>query len=301
MASLRLHCCHLVRIAAWLALAAFATPAKAHPGVGIVRDSRGNIYYTDLKQVWRIAPDGKRAVVVPFVHTHELCLDSQDNLYGEHLWYEGERTDKWGHYVWRMSPDGLVEKIIGPREGFLKDYSFIRDAAGNMYWADRPTSAGAPTRVRKRAPDGRITEIAAAIFNNVRWMTVTGEGTMYLVDFRGGWSNHLIRVTLDGKVTTVTTELSESRFSIFGISDQHAVMGLATDKNGNVYAAVAGNRVVKKVNPNGEVSVVLRSDAGWYPTGVLPCPGGEMWVLEGSVANTVRARRVRVDGSSQVF
>jgi hypothetical protein len=32
----------------------------AHPGVGIVQDSRGNVFYTDAKQVWRITPDGKK-------------------------------------------------------------------------------------------------------------------------------------------------------------------------------------------------------------------------------------------------
>ncbi|MBS1544887.1 MAG: hypothetical protein JST14_14725 [Bacteroidetes bacterium] len=28
--------------------------AHAHPGIGIVQDSRGNIYYTDLKQVLKL-------------------------------------------------------------------------------------------------------------------------------------------------------------------------------------------------------------------------------------------------------
>ena len=70
--------------------------ASAHPGVGIVQDSRGNVYFTDLRQVWKVAPDGKTTVAVAEVHTHELCLDADDNLYGEHLWYEGDATKKWG-------------------------------------------------------------------------------------------------------------------------------------------------------------------------------------------------------------
>lgn len=31
----------------------------AHPGIGIVMDSKGNVFYTDLKQVWKIDPLGK--------------------------------------------------------------------------------------------------------------------------------------------------------------------------------------------------------------------------------------------------
>src|SRR6267142_1160655 len=111
-------------------------PAHSHPGVGIVEDRGGNVFYTDLKQVWKISPDGRKSVAVPSVHTHELCLDADDSLYGEHLWYEGDATKKWGHRVWRLSKEGLLSDVIPAREGFLNDYSFVRDRAGNMYWAD---------------------------------------------------------------------------------------------------------------------------------------------------------------------
>lgn len=64
---------------------------QAHPGIGILEDSKGNVFYTDLKQVWKISPSGEKTVAVPGVHTHELYLDGDDNLYGEHLWYTGEQ------------------------------------------------------------------------------------------------------------------------------------------------------------------------------------------------------------------
>lgn len=58
-------------------------------------------------------------IAVPNVHSHELALDAAGNLYGEHLWYEGERTDRWSHRIWRRSPDGGVTDVIPAREGFL--------------------------------------------------------------------------------------------------------------------------------------------------------------------------------------
>ncbi|MEK6565879.1 MAG: hypothetical protein AABZ41_04135, partial [Bacteroidota bacterium] len=60
-------------------------------------DSQGNVYYTDLKHVWKLTPDGTKSIAIRNVHTHELYIDPQDNLYGEHLWYEGDATKKWGH------------------------------------------------------------------------------------------------------------------------------------------------------------------------------------------------------------
>ena len=59
-----------------LLLAFLAPAAHAHPGVGIVRDRAGNVYYTDLTHVWRIAPNGRKAIVVRNVHTHELAMDA---------------------------------------------------------------------------------------------------------------------------------------------------------------------------------------------------------------------------------
>ena len=192
--------------------------AQAHPGVGIVKDSRGNLFYTDLKQVWKIMPDGKKSVAVPNVHTHELCLDAEDNLYGEHLWYEGEATKKWGHRVWCLKDDGTLVDVIPAREGFLRDYSFVRDRAGNMYWADR----SAQTVIKKRSPDGKVNTHATADFPKVQCMTVRPDGVLFLMD--GG---DLRRVAPDGNVSTVTVKLSERKPAPAEASDLNSHMGLS--------------------------------------------------------------------------
>lgn len=110
----------------------------AHPGIGIVKDKKGNIYYTDLAKVWKIDLDGNKTIVVSGVHTHELYIDENDNLYGEHLWYNGESQNTWGHYVWCLKNNGKLIKA-NATEGFLNNYSFARDSSGNMYWVERFT------------------------------------------------------------------------------------------------------------------------------------------------------------------
>src|SRR5262245_37359847 len=220
--------------------------AQGHPGVGIVQDRGGNIYYTNLKQVWKLAPDGTKSVAVPSVHTHELCLDSDDNLYGEHLWYEGDATKKWGHRVWRLTQEGVLADIIPAREGFLNDYSFVRDGAGNMYWSD----TSAKNSIRRRSPDGPITVHATADFRDGRWMTATADGILFLID-----SGDLVRINKDGQVTTVAAKLSAQKPPPSGVSDRHYQMGLWTDKQGDVYVAVARERLVVKVKADGTTSV----------------------------------------------
>ncbi len=256
----------------------------------MVIDSRGNVFYSDLKQVWRISPDGNKSVAVPNVHTHELYLDAKDNLYGEHLWYNGERLDTWGHYVWRRSPDGRVERIIGPRGGFLSNYSFVRDAAGNMYWADRSANT-----IRKRTPDGAIVAMARANFNDIRWMTVTPEGTVYLID-----RLDLVRVTPDGKVTTIAHDLSSGSIlrPLTLIGTRHRLMGLWTDRAGNVYVADNAGRAVKRVARDGRVSVVVRSHVPWSPTGGVFDRDGNLWLLEYGDITRVRVRKIARDGET---
>jgi hypothetical protein len=276
-----------------LALGIGATvPAHGHPGVGIVRDSRGNIFYTDLVHVWRLSPDGTKSIAVTNVHTHELCLDAADNLYGEHLWYEGGATKKWGHYVWRRSPDGRLENVIPPTEGFLTNYSFVRDAAGNMYWADREADGG--PAIRKRSPEGALnTVVQSASFRDIRFMTCSPSGTLYLID-----RSDLIRIGPDGQRRTVAERLSGDRFKL---NQRHKVQGLCADDTGNVWVAVSERREVKKLTPAGTVKVVARSPAPFRPNGVLATPDGHLWILEDSLPNRARVRHIAPDGRERQY
>jgi hypothetical protein len=135
------------KLARLLVLTLIGATAKARPGIGIVQDSKGNVFFTDLKQVWKISPDEKMSVAVSNVHSHELSVDAADNLYGEHLWGEG---GGWRHRVWRLNPNGAVTDVIAPHDGFQSEYGFVRDQVGNSYRAER----GQNTVIRKRSPSG---------------------------------------------------------------------------------------------------------------------------------------------------
>ena len=247
----------------------WAVPLSAHPGIGIVADSRGNIFYTDLSQVWRVAPSGQKSIAVPDVHTHELFLDASDNLFGEHLWYEGDRTKKWGHRVWKRAPDGTVTTVIPPREGFLRDYSFVRDRAGTMYWPDQSV-------IRKTSRDGKTSVHTRAHFNDLRWMYATPSGILYVVD-RGD----VLRVDPNGRVMRIAQNLSSER-----------MYGVWTDVTGNVYVAAWKERRVFRIDGAGKVTVAAKSAFPWAPTGGMFDHEGKLWLLEATITNQVRVRRV---------
>ena len=103
-------------------------PAKAqsHPAWGIAVDRHGQIYFSDLKTIWKIDAYGKPLVfrAADDRHTHEMNIDEAGNVYGE---------DNFSA-IWRMTP------------------------AGSFF--DTLTYRPIGTSVRKVSPDGKVLVLA---------------------------------------------------------------------------------------------------------------------------------------------
>lgn len=274
----------------------FLLPIKteAHPGIGIVMDNEGNVFYTDLIHVWKISPDGTRTIAVKNVHTHELYLDANGDLYGEHEWYEGEATDKWGNYVWCLSKDGVLEKVIPDVEGFLDNTTLIRDLTGNSYWAKK---TGNLEVLMKQTSDGRNHQFTDHQFDDIRWMHYSkNDKNLYVVD-------HLTikKITPSGTVEVISKELKEDRTPFEGVADRHYIFGLWTDSKLNVYVALYGAGKVKKISSSGNITTVFSSQEGWSPCGGLIDKEGIMWVMEFSKNNVTRVRKIIPNGEDILY
>lgn len=275
------------------ALFGLASTVLAHPPVSLVMDRAGNVYYSDLERVWVISPAGKKTVAVPGVHTHELGMDAAGNLYGEHVWYEGDATKQYGHRLWRRTPEGRVTDVIPARRGYPSGYGFARDASGATYWTDRLT----PARFFKQSPSGAVSTVAVCRdCREVRWMTAAPDGTLYFVD-----AGEMKEISPSGRFRTRTTGIARRRWTQPQVNAQHRVMGVWTDRAGNVYAAVFGSREVIRVSPDGRAQVVATSRLPWSPTGGMVAGNGDLWILECSYTNAIRVRRIARDGKVTVF
>lgn len=281
-----------ILIALILCLAGY-TLLEAHPGIGIVENSKGEIFFTDLKQVWKITAEGKLTVAVAQVHTHELFLDADDNLYGEHLWYKGDSRNAWAHYVWKLSSTGTLTKVIPDREGFLENYSFVRDHFGRMYWADRSSDC---QKVARRNADNTITHIGNQCFHNIRKMEVLSDGAVLLVDFQD-----LKKVDTRGQVKTVAKRIANKNWTTANADNQNSVMGIWADKKGNLYAAVSSARVVKRFGASGQEEIAFRSTLPWAPSGGMVDSRDQLWVLEYDPLNAVRVVCVAPTGKKTTF
>ncbi|WP_445382996.1 hypothetical protein [Robiginitalea sp. IMCC43444] len=270
------------------------TTLEAHPGIGIVMDSKGNVFYTDLNHVWKISKNGKQSIAVRNIHTHELYIDPEDNLYGEHEWYEGEATDKWGNYVWRLSNDGVFEKTIPDVEGFLDNNTLVRDLENNTYWVEK--SDGHDVLI-KQTLSGQNCYVTDEKFEDIRWMYFSKhDSNLYVVD-------HLTikKVTPAGDVTIIADNLKEEKMSFGGVADRHYVFGMWSDKKKNLFVAVYGAGHVKKISPNGKMTVIFESNTFWSPCGGLMAPDGTHWIMEFSRRNKTRVRKITKEGKHTLY
>ena len=257
---------------------------NAHPGIGIVKDSKGNIYYTDLQQVWKITPGGHKSIVVANVHTHELYMDAQDNLYGLHIYYSGEATDRWTKYVWQLNANGELDTVKEATDGFyMEDYSFARDNAGNMYWVRH----GKKDRIMKTNSQGQSQELVAGNFKNVQWMLPVKD-RLYFIH-----GDDIYYINAGNVVKPLVQNLSHKN------EDHNTLFGLWADKEQNVYVANTALRKVQQINTStGTVTDYYTSIGDWMPTGGVFDNQGRLWIMEYNSKNEVNVHRIDVDSAT---
>jgi len=257
-------------------------------------DDEGNVFYTDLTHVWQISPDGKRSIVVRNVHTHELYLDEQGNLYGEHEWYEGEATDKWGNYVWCLSKDGVLEKTIPDVEGFLDNNTLVRDNEGNSYWAKK---LGNYQILNRQTPNGQNSLFTKHKFKDIRWVYFSkADKNLYVID-----NLKIKKVSQSGNVTVIADDLKETKPSFEDVADRHYIFGIWTDKDKNVFVAVYGASKVKKIGTDGKITTIFESEEGWSPCGGMSAPDGTKWIMEFSKNFKTRLRKISPRGTQTLY
>ena len=261
----------------------------AHPGIGIVKDSKGNIYYTDLERVWKIS-NGNKTVVVPDAHTHELYMDQADNLYGEGGYYDNN-TGKFYHYMWVYRPSGKIDTVVGMKEDYVQiDFSFARDNKGNEYYTKQFLKKPDTNHIYRRSPEGKETVLASGNFKGVIWLHPQEDGSLAFIQ-----KNTLYRVDQSGNINVIKEQLGNITPSFKFSGNNITIWGAWQDNAGNNYIAAFSDQAVKKIDTSGNVSVVYRSEGNWAPLNGVFDNENKLWVLESSDKNEVRVMQASTD------
>jgi sugar lactone lactonase YvrE len=278
--------------------------ALAHPGSGIVVDPQGRVYFSEAGDIdahlpgaiWQIDAQGKLTRLQEG-GAHYLTLDAQRGFAPTNLarWF-GERVTPWLQRA--DTPDAALIQADGQPIAMCGDGS-LYFAKGNL-------------QVTRLSSDGTLTTMAPAQEQTERLGGIKGlafgpDDSLYVA-----CPSAVLKVTTNGTVSTVVHPITVPDCALespLNTSDSYSpyLRGLAVDAHGTVYAAATVCRAVVKITSDGRVSVVLRSEAPWSPTGIAT-RDEEVYVLEYQHANSARreewlprVRKMGRDGKVTTF
>jgi sugar lactone lactonase YvrE len=208
-------------VRAWRPGARPTTLADARAGLAspedLVRDSDGNIYFTDDTRggLWRTDRLGRTtALVAPgqgLPSTEGLGLSPAGDLVV---------GDARGRRVLKVARDGSASVLIGPEQGITKPESFAFDGAGNLYIADNRDNV-----LYLRSAEGRLHRVIADRGGFSPESLRYADGALFITDSDNG---KLWRYTPDDGLSVVA--LFAGKLA--------NIQGIAADDSGGLYVSV---------------------------------------------------------------
>jgi len=273
--------------------------SHAHPGSGIVVDSQGNVFVSDINRgLLKFGADGKVSVVLKEAG-HWLAVDANRKF----TRMEFEKSDHWPrwfkHRTWPDAPLALISDGGSP---------LVIHRDGNLYYVcndERMIIGG--LQIGRLTPGGKLTLVAPDMKARVDELggikgLATGPGDSLYATTPGA----VLKVMLDGTFSTVKHPVVAPDCDRYlppntPVAYEPFLTGLAVDSRGNIFLAATGCRCVLKLNPDGQISTVLKAETPWAPAGVA-LRGEDLYVAEWTNAQSdahdyrPRVRKVGHDG-----
>jgi trimeric autotransporter adhesin len=183
-----------------------------------------------------------------------LAIDAAGNLYV---------VDSGNQRVRKISTDGSIKTIAGgASQGYTNDgfpalsvafqgvTAVAVDPSGNVYAADY-------NGIYKITPDGILHTIPGSpTFQGFVGLTMDAKGNLYVADQLG---NQVLQVSTSGTILQIVGNGTAGYSGDGGpatSAELNSPVGLAVDLAGNLYIADAGNSLIRKVTPDGNIHTI---------------------------------------------
>jgi sugar lactone lactonase YvrE len=287
------------------------TAARFNNPYGLAVDTIGNVYVADGVRVRKITPAGLTTTLAGSNTIGALVDGPGVNARFGFLWAVAVDkvgnvfvADQGGSAIRRITPDGDVKTVAGslftvraPVDGpataarFLQPAGLAMDSVGAMYVAD----SGNYT-VRKIGSTGTVSTLAGtpgiygykdgvgntATFTNPAGIAVDTQGNVFVTE---RFQLLIRKISSVNEVKTIANLVQGGRF------DFRQLASIATDRLGNLYAAVIYTPTLGKFPPTGD-AIAVACGAGCVPRAVATDSLGNIFV-----ATAGSIRRIAPDGS----
>jgi hypothetical protein len=264
----------LRRLALVLGAALTSTTALAHPGSGIVVDRAGRIFFVDTGAgVWMIDPQGRLARHQGEAF-HWMAIDRRDGFSGRD-----------------MPRDAGGELPVVGRDPTLilsSDFPIAVGPDGALYY---PQAVGDRVRLMRLRPGGKPEAFAslppvlevdpAGREKAVAWihgLAAAADGSLYYSE-----RDTVRRIAPDGTIYVVARGVKvPGCVRPPAAKDERlgpGLRGLDVGRDGTIFVAASACGALLKIATDGTVSVALRAEEAWSPTGVA-IAGDDVLVLE---------------------
>ncbi len=282
----------IIRVLLFISL--FPISLFAHPGIGLVYDGDQTIYYTDLVHIWKLNTDtGESSIFLENLHSHELWLDGDGALYGEHYWYD-QSKGVFKHYIWMATPDGELNKISDTIEGENDHFSFIRSSITESY---STRSRESMYELIKSNSDTTIVFPDFAL-TSPGWMYLTSNSEVLILDRNLGMDEiSLHKVNFAESSHLLIADNIKIGKLPFSLLDHHSsVYGIWEDDQANIFVSLYGGRQVIRIDENLTRETVINTSFFWSPINGVFDSNNNLWLMEASLRGKVRVRKVQFFG-----
>ena len=158
------------------------------------------------------------------------------------LWTTGNQA------IRKIQPNGDVSTLVGKNtqgqttERLVNPNDITMDRDGNLFVTDVGDKS-----IKKVTPEGKVTTVAgggnSAVFNYPRGICIDDSGNLFVTEY---YTGEIKKVDTSYNVTTIC-KAGTLKYPY----------GICVDRDGSLYICDYGNHVVRRLSPNGELSVVV--------------------------------------------